>query len=58
MRTFTPLSDRPECPKCGTHMLLARIVPEGEGKDLRTFECPMCEHSESVVVKFRSAASS
>jgi transcription elongation factor Elf1 len=58
MCTITPLSDRLECPKCGAHMMLAGIVPEGEGKDVRTFECLVCEHSESVVVKFRSAASS
>jgi hypothetical protein len=33
-------------------MMLARIVPEGLGEDRHTFECPMCEHTESVVVKF------
>jgi predicted RNA-binding Zn-ribbon protein involved in translation (DUF1610 family) len=43
---------RPECPKCGTTMMLARIVPEAPGKDRRTFECPMCEHSECILVKF------
>jgi predicted RNA-binding Zn-ribbon protein involved in translation (DUF1610 family) len=41
---------RPECPKCGTQMILARIMPEAPSEDRRTFECPMCEHSESVLV--------
>jgi hypothetical protein len=58
MSTLKPLSERQECRKCGTQMMLARIVPQGEGNDLRTFECPTCEHSESVLEKFRSAASS
>jgi hypothetical protein len=44
---------RPPCTKCGTVMLLARIEPDKPGHDLRTFECPKCEHSESVVIKFR-----
>jgi hypothetical protein len=41
---------RPECPKCGTEMMLARIMPEGPGEERRTFECPMCEHSESALL--------
>jgi hypothetical protein len=41
---------RPDCPKCGTQMMLARIEPEAPGEDRRTFECPMCEHSESILV--------
>jgi transcription elongation factor Elf1 len=36
---------------CGSRMLLARIEPEKPGYELRTFECPTCEHSMSVVVK-------
>jgi hypothetical protein len=40
----------PECPKCGTQMMLARIEPEAPGEDRRTFECPVCEHSESILV--------
>jgi hypothetical protein len=42
--------NRPECPKCGTQMEVARIVLEAPGFDRRTFECPMCEHSNEVVV--------
>ena len=37
-------------PECGTQMVVARIVPEAPGFDRRTFECPMCEHSNEVVV--------
>jgi DNA-directed RNA polymerase subunit M/transcription elongation factor TFIIS len=44
---------RPPCNKCGATMLLARIEPDKPGHDLRTFECPKCEHSETVVVKFK-----
>jgi hypothetical protein len=44
--------DRPRCPKCTMQMYLAQIEPGRPGFDLRTFECPKCKHSESVVVKF------
>jgi transcription elongation factor Elf1 len=33
-------------------MYLARIEPEKPGFDLRTFECPRCQHVETVVVNF------
>jgi hypothetical protein len=33
-------------------MYLARIEPEKLGFDLRTFECPRCQHLETVVVNF------
>jgi hypothetical protein len=46
----------PECPKCGTQMMLARVMPESPGHEQRTFECPMYEHSESSLVKFEEAA--
>jgi hypothetical protein len=42
----------PDCAKCGTAMLIARIEHEAPDEDRRTFECPMCEHSESILVKF------
>ena len=48
--------DRPRCPKCTTQMYLAQIEPGEPGFDLRTFECPKCKHSESVVVEFRKAS--
>jgi hypothetical protein len=37
---------RPQCPKCkGRLMMLARIQPGPErNSEVRTFECPKCEH--------------
>ena len=34
-------------------MYLARIEPEKPGYDLRTFECPRCQHVETAVVQFK-----
>ena len=35
-------------------MWLARIEPTDKpDHDLRTLECPQCEHSETLVVKFK-----
>ena len=52
---YTPtnptLYDRPRCPKCITQMYLAQIKPDQPGFDLRTFICPRCKNSESVLVK-------
>jgi DNA-directed RNA polymerase subunit RPC12/RpoP len=45
--------ERPNCPKCGTRMMLARIEPDEPDHDKRTFECPGCQHAESIVVKYR-----
>ena len=45
--------DHPSCPKCGSPMWLARIEPDKPDHDLRTFECPNCEHAETKVVKFK-----
>ena len=36
--------ERPRCPKCQGRMMLARIERGPAGSDLRTFECPKCEH--------------
>jgi hypothetical protein len=51
-----PIMARPDCPKCTTQMHLARIAPEKPGFDLRTFECPRCQHVETTVVQFKYAA--
>ena len=32
-------------------MMLARIVPGPNGSDLRTFECPKCEHVHKLLVE-------
>jgi hypothetical protein len=39
----------PHCPKCGAMMLLQIIEPERPGFDSRTFECPKCYGSETLV---------
>jgi ribosomal protein S27AE len=49
--------ERPTCPKCGNSMLLARIEPDKPDHDKRTFECFDCDHSESVVARYKRAAS-
>ena len=49
----TPINARPDCPQCAAQMYLARIEPERPGHDLRTFECPRCQHVETAVVKFK-----
>ncbi len=49
----TPINARPDCPQCAAQMYLARIEPEEPGYDLRTFECPRCQHIETIVVQFR-----
>jgi DNA-directed RNA polymerase subunit M/transcription elongation factor TFIIS len=42
---------RPFCPKCGAMMMLARSEPHSPEFRRRTFECPICHHSESALVK-------
>jgi hypothetical protein len=34
-------------------MMLTRIEPDAPGYDRRTFECPQCENSETVLANFR-----
>jgi len=43
----------PKCPKCGTHMWLARIEPDAPDYDRRTYECPECDHSVTEIVKYK-----
>jgi hypothetical protein len=38
-------------------MVLARIAPHTPGYDMRTFECPSCNYSESSVVHFGGVGS-
>ncbi len=40
------------CPKCGDLMGLTRVQPDLPGNDFRTFECPRCQHIETMVVAF------
>jgi transcriptional regulator NrdR family protein len=50
----TPINERPECPECSALIYLAMIEPEKPGFDLRTFECPRCQHAKTVVVELAS----
>ena len=47
-RTVDDLKD-PPCPECGCMMWLKRIEPVKPGHDERTFECPRCLYSESLL---------
>jgi len=42
--------ERPRCPKCQGRMMLAQIEQGPGGADLRTFECPKCEHVQKMLV--------
>ena len=52
---FTPHRPKPipqaNCSQCQQPMWLTRIQPVGSGLDMRTFECPECNHEETVIVK-------
>jgi DNA-directed RNA polymerase subunit M/transcription elongation factor TFIIS len=61
MTAFTPATaysgsiKRPNCPRCGTRMMLARmtLVRDKPDHDERSFECPKCGNEVSEVVKFK-----
>jgi hypothetical protein len=38
------------CPKCRTHMMLARISPGPTGFELSTFECSSCHRVEEIAI--------
>ena len=40
---------RPLCPACQTRTMLARVTPGPIGFDIRTFECPACNHVRQTV---------
>ena len=44
---------QPPCPTCGAPMWLVRSYAIDAEHDLRTFKCQVCEHTESMKVKFR-----
>jgi hypothetical protein len=44
--------ERPPCPNCGRQMRIARIVPDMADYDKRSFECPECQHDQTLVVQF------
>ena len=37
--------DHPLCTECGSKMWLARVAPDGPGREFRQFECPVCDIS-------------
>jgi hypothetical protein len=41
---------KPPCPKCKAITRLARITLGPSGFDIRTFECPACDHVHQQVV--------
>lgn len=43
----------PMCPACGGPTSLSQIEPfwSGEVEDLRTYQCPRCDKSESIPVR-------
>jgi hypothetical protein len=43
-------TERPRCPRCHGRMMLARIEFRPAHSDLRTFECPKCNHVHRMVV--------
>ena len=42
---------QPPCPNCGLPMWLVRLVGHGEDRDLRNFECKVCDYTETRVIK-------
>jgi hypothetical protein len=41
---------QPSCPTCATTTMLARIAHGFSGLDIRTFECPVCDHIHQIVI--------
>ena len=46
----------PQCEKCGETMALRIIEPERPGFDSRTFECPKCFGTETLVASISCEA--
>ena len=46
---------RPNCPRCGARMMLARVgtILGRPDHDARTFECIQCRQELSKVVRFK-----
>jgi len=42
--------ERAECPKCEARMMLARIMPCGNGCEIHQFDCPKCNHALTIEV--------
>jgi hypothetical protein len=46
---FVDVIESPRCSKCGEMMALRIIEPERPGFDSRTFKCPKCLGTETLV---------
>jgi hypothetical protein len=46
--------ERPPCPKCHGPMTLTGVVSKPDSRDVRTFECSLCNWTEKVTVEKRS----
>jgi uncharacterized paraquat-inducible protein A len=44
-------TERARCPECHGRMMLARIEPGPNRSEVRTFECPRCEHVQKRLVE-------
>jgi hypothetical protein len=44
---------QPPCPTCDNPMWLIRLSPFDTDHDLRTFQCLVCRHVDSIVVKYK-----
>jgi len=42
--------ERPRCQHCQARTMLARMAPGPAGYELRTFECPRCDHVQRALV--------
>jgi hypothetical protein len=57
MTTYQPATQhsnaivRPSCSKCGAPMLLFGIEPEKPDHEVWSFDCPNCNHIETVIGK-------
>jgi hypothetical protein len=52
---FVASFKNPRCSKCGETMSLRIIEPERPGFDLKTFECPKCYDTKTLVAPITSA---
>jgi predicted RNA-binding Zn-ribbon protein involved in translation (DUF1610 family) len=41
----------PDCPQCGTGMRLFGIEVDDAGDELLSFDCPRCQHIETMIRK-------
>jgi hypothetical protein len=43
------LQERPPCPKCYSPMMLTAVKSGPAGSYTRTFECVMCNYTETII---------